>query len=278
MLIKLSVVIITKNEAEMIIGCLKSIKNFADEIIIVDDFSTDETIKKIKLLKLKKIKIYQHLFKGFASQKNYGIKKCQGDWILLLDADERVSRKLADMIKLVVNSQQDKFVAFNIKFINYFLGKKMNFGGWNNEYHIRLFKNKNILYAQQEIHEYLKIKGEIKNLNAEIYHFSHRDLASNLLKTHLYAQKEAEYHYLRHSPQITKWSLCKQTIDHFYLRYIKEKGYQDGMEGLIEAMYQAFSYIFIIQSMLWEKQRGKDSQELYKELDLKLKANNFILD
>lgn len=268
----LSVVIITHNEASMIKGCLESVV-WADEIIIVDDNSTDRT--KVIAKKYTK-KIYTRALDGFASQKNFAVSKATKDWILLLDADERVSGQLAQEIKDILK-QKTSVAAFNIPFVNYFLGKRMNHGGWQHETHIRLFKKNKAKYVNQQIHEYLDIFGETGQLHFPIYHFSHRDISSNLLKTKQYAELEAHYHYTRHSPLVTKWSILKGLIKHFWWRYVQEKGYKDGMEGFVEAMYQAFSYIFIIQSMLWEKQRGKTSQQLYQELDITLIKNKFEL-
>ena len=268
----LSVVIITHNEEEMIKGCLESV-NWADEIIVVDGDSQDKTRAIVSQYTKK---VFTRKFTGFASQKNFAIGKATQDWILLLDADERVSGELRTEITRLLTSKPAK-VAYDITFVNYFLGRRMNYGGWQHETHIRLFRKGKARYVDQEIHEYLDIKGAVAPITGPIYHFSHRDISSNLLKTDHYAQLEAHYHYLRHSPTVTRWSLFKGVVDHFWYRYIREKGYLDGMEGFIEAMYQAFSYIFIIQSMLWEKQRGSSSRELYARLDNQLTKRNFTL-
>jgi len=268
---KISVVVITKNEELMIEGCLKSV-SWADEIIVVDDFSEDKTRS---IAKKYTNKIYKRKFTGFASQKNYGIVRSKSEWILILDADERVSKKLKERIQELIIKNNN--YCYNIFFKNFFLGKEMKYGGWQDEYHIRLFKNKRAFYKNQEIHEILKTRDKDLPITECIYHFSHRDLASNLLKTRQYALKESQYNAKRDYPPVTKFSLLRNIVDHFIYRYIKAKGYKDGMEGFIEAVYQSFSQIFIIQTMTWERQRSKTSKQLYKELDKKLEENNFSI-
>ncbi len=269
----LSVVIVTKNEADMIAGCLRSVE-WADEIIVVDAESTDKTVAIAR-------KFTKHVFvkkwQGFARQKNFAIGKATKDWVLVLDADERVSGALRQEITTRLAQQPSEHV-FDMPLINYFLGKRMSHGGWQHDRVTRLFKRGSTKYTDQQIHEYLQFSGSPGHLASPIYHFSHRDIGSNLLKTKHYAELEAHYHFIRNSPTVTRWTLLKGILQHFWVRYITHEGYKDGMEGFVEAVYQAFSYVFIIQSMLWELQRGKTSKQLYANLDSKLKQNKFTLD
>ncbi len=265
----LSVVIITKNEQDMLPGCLKSI-SWANEIIVIDCGSTDKTVS---LAKKTTQKVFTHDWQGFASQKNFGIHKATSDWVLILDADERVSPSLRKEIQqLLKNDSTNLFAAYNIPFRNFFLGKEMKHGGWQGETHIRLFQKGKALYHEQEIHEFLDIQGDTGHLTHEILHFSHRDISSNLLKTRQYAIIQAAYEYQRGMPKVTQWSLFRGIIEHFWLRYVTLKGYKDGMEGFVEATYQAFSQIFVIQSMLWEHQRGESVIKLYEKLEKKVMA------
>jgi glycosyltransferase involved in cell wall biosynthesis len=269
--IKLSVVTITKNEESMIGGCLESIKAIADEIIIIDDLSTDKTLQIAK--KYTK-KIYKNKLKGFASQKNLGISKARGEWILVLDADERISGKLAKEIKRVIN-QKKNFVAYAFPRVNYFLAKRMNYGGWQDDRVTRLFKKRKAKYASQEIHEYLNIRGKVGNLRSPVYHFSHRTILDNIYKIPQFCMLQAQHHHLNEAPQVTKWLITRRMLKHFFYRYVRRQGYRDGVEGFLEALFQTFSYVFIIQSMLWEKQRGGSAKQLYANLDDRLKKKKF---
>lgn len=268
---KISAVIITKNEEEILDGCLRSL-DWVDEIIIIDSNSTDSTYK---IARKYTNMIFKEEWKGFIQQRESGVRKAKYDWILSIDADERVSSDLKEEIKKeLLNS--DGVYAYDIPFVNIFLGREMKYGGWGHEYHIRLFNKKFSIYNKNKIiHEEVEIKGKIKKMKHPIYHLSHRDIASNLLKTRSYAIIESEKMYKDGQKKVTQISLFQGIIGHFIDRYIIAKGYKDGMEGFIEAMYQAFSQIFIIQSMLWEKQRGKSSREIYNEIDKKITEKKY---
>jgi glycosyltransferase involved in cell wall biosynthesis len=263
---KISAVIITKNEEEIIDGCLRSL-DWVDEIIIIDSNSTDSTYK---IARRYTNRIFKEEWKGFVRQRESGIEKTKYDWILSIDADERVSLDLKKEIKKEL-SNNNAVLGYDIPFVNIFLGREMKYGGWRPEYHTRLFNKKFSIYDKYKIiHEEIEIEGKIKKMKYPIYHLSHRDIASNLLKTRSYAIIESEKIYKDKQKKVTRISLLQGVISHFIKRYIMAKGYKDGMEGFIEAMYQAFSQIFIIQSMLWERQRGRSSREIYKEIDKKI--------
>lgn len=267
---KLSVIILTNNEEDVIEGCLQSVK-WADEVIVVDSGSNDKT--KIIAKKFTK-NIYYKKWLGFAKQRNYAMTKAKNDWILMIDADERVSKKLKKEIISVIKKNLDNI--YSIPFKNIFLGKEMQHGGWNPEYHIRLFKKKSARYDENNhIHETLSSKSPVRELKSFIYHLSHRSIEENLLKTREYAILESLQMYKKNAPKVTAVNLFLNTITHFFERYIRAKGYKDGIEGFIEATYQAFSQIFIIQSMLWERQRGKTSKEIYKSIDRKIQNDTY---
>lgn len=266
----LSVVIIAKNEAEMLGGCLESVQ-WADELIVVDGFSSDDTKKIARRFTTK---VFSKRFTGFATQKNFAISKAKSDWILILDADERVSFELrSEITNLLINDSD--LDAFSIKFRNIFLGKWMRYGGWGNESHVRLFRKGKAKYQTREIHEILLVRGLVGDMLSPIFHFSHRDFSSNLLKTREYAQLQSEFQYKNKAPKITSWVIFRRVIKHFVARFFLQKGYKDGTEGFLESMYQAFSQVFIISSMLWERQRGLSSTEIYRNLDNRLKSKRF---
>lgn len=268
---KISAVIITKNEEKIIEGCLKSLK-WVDEIILVDCGSTDKTINIAK--KYTK-SIYRQPWKGFPEQRNYGISKAKGDWIISIDADERVSKKLEIEITSTVK-KNPHFSAFAIRRYNIFLGKLMLHGGWNPDYPIRLFKKTQAYFNEnQRIHEELVVKGNLGKMENPLYHLSHRDISSNLIKTREYAILSSKEMFDNNYPRVTEINLITSMISHFFNRYIRAKGYKDGMEGLIEAIYQSFSQKFIIQAMLWERQKGNNSKNLYDSIDKKILQDKY---
>lgn len=266
----LSIVIITKNEQELLPGALES-SSFADELIVVDAESGDDTVK---IAKRAKAKVYSRAWDGFATQRNFSLSKATGDWIFVLDADERISDELRTQILGVTKSTKNPIMAYDVGRRNFFYGKEMKHGGWNTERMVRLFKRGSATYASQQIHEYLQVDGEVGHLAGSLYHFTHRDIALNLLKTRQYAIIQSEIEVERNHVPVTRKSLFSAILEHFWLRYVKLEAYKDGMEGFIESVYQAFSQIFVIQSMIWERQRGKSVQEIYRELDKQIKSGS----
>lgn len=266
----LSVILITKNEGELLTGALES-ASFADEIIVVDALSTDHTTKIAKMFHAK---VYSRAWDGFATQRNFSLTKATKDWIFILDADERISPELREQIQGILTVKTPSYAAYDVGRRNFFYGKEMKHGGWNTERMVRLFQKGKASYASQQIHEYLQVEGEVGHLDGSLYHFTHRDIASNLLKTRQYAIVQSQIEVERNHAPVTRKSLFFAIIEHFWMRYVKLEAYKDGMEGFIESVYQAFSQIFVIQSMIWERQRGKTVSEIYKELDEKIKNNS----
>lgn len=267
----ISAVIIIKNEEELIEGCLKSL-SWVDEIVLVDSGSIDRTIE---IAKRYTNNIYQSKWKGYSKQKNYAISKAKGSWILSIDADERVSKNLSREITSII-SKDFPIEAYAIPRNNIFLGKLMLHGGWYPDLPVRLFKKKMAYFdIKKDIHENLIVKGRVGKLNNPIYHLSHRDIASNLLKTREYALIDSLEQYNNGTHKVTGTRLVASIISHFFNRYIRAKGYRDGMEGLLEALYQTFSQAFVVQAMLWERQRGKTSKEIYKEIDKRISEDNY---
>jgi len=133
---KLSIIVFSKNEADNIKACLESAQ-WAEEIVLIDDYSQDETIKLAQ--EFSNVKVFKHRLKDFASQHNFGMKQAIGDWLFFLDADERISAELKNKIQAVIKNPQ-KQVAFQVNRINIFLGQKMRYGGWSPDRPTRLFK------------------------------------------------------------------------------------------------------------------------------------------
>lgn len=249
---KISVVIITKNEQEMIKNCIKSANLIADETVVIDQYSKDKTVSLAKKLGAK---VYLHKFHGFASQKNYGVRKAKGDWIFILDADERITLELAqEILRKLKNPQAE---AYSVSRQNYFYGEKINHGGWQNDNVVRLFKRNSASFGRQEIHEQLEVKGKTEVLKEKLLHFTHRSIYQNLLKTAQYSQLEAQFLFDHGAKKVNPWLVTRRMLKHFFYHYVILKGYKDGMAGFVEAVYQTFSYVFITQAMIWELQKKK---------------------
>jgi hypothetical protein len=189
---KLSVAFITFNEDRIIEKNLNSIHDLADEIIVVDSFSTDRTVEICK--KFPKVKFVQRKFEGFGKQKNYAISLCSGDWILFLDADEIPDQKAQQSIKKIVEAETSPFNVYEIAFNNIFLGKALKYGGWGNTKRERLFKRnvENILKISFTNVLSLQKKGKIEG---KINHYTYKDIYHHIEKSNKYTSMMAEKMY-----------------------------------------------------------------------------------
>lgn len=230
---KLSVVLIVKNEAANIEECVKSAE-IADEIVVLDTGSSDDTAKIAERLGCK---VY-HLDKwdGFGNAKRKAVALATNDWVLSLDADERLSKELSEKIKAIL--VDPKYCAYRIKFRSFYLGREIKHSGWANEYHKRLFNTQFVQYNDNYVHESLKVKGESSTIEEPILHYSYDSLSTHLRKIDLYSELGAK--------QLSgkKSSVCgalARSFLRFVKSYIIQLGFLDGREGLILAYMSSVS-------------------------------------
>lgn len=241
---KISAVIIAKNEEKMISECLESL-SFCDEIIVIDNNSTDKTVEIAEQFKAK---IYKEASSDFSVLRNFGLKNAQNDWVLYIDADERVDQSLKEAIKKVIGTNE--FGSYKVYRKNFYLG----INEWPHiEKIIRLFNKENISQWYGQIHESPKVSGQTGILDGFLLHFTHRDLESMVIKTIGWSQTEAILRFNANHPKITWWRIPRVMLTAFISSYIFQKGYKAKTAGLIESIFQAFS-IFITYAKLWEIQ------------------------
>ncbi len=244
----LSVIILTKNEEETIEACIKSIKDIADEILVIDSYSSDKTVD---IAKKYKAKIFENKLIGFSTQRNFAMEKAKGDWVLYIDADEQATYEFTTEIKnLIRNFDKNSQVA------GFWINRKTFFfdRDWNYTDKVqRLFYKKFFEEWTGELHETPLAKGKFSNMNSYVLHFTHRDLSRMLEKTNEWSEYEADLRFKSHHPKMSWWRFLRVMLTGFLKSYIKEKGYKNGTEGLIESIYQGFS-MFVTYSKLWERQ------------------------
>lgn len=238
---KLSVAMITLNEERILEKTLKSLKDIADEIIIVDSGSTDKT----KEIALKYgAKFFQEKWKGYGLQRNSSIDKCTNEWILNIDADEEISEELSRKIKEIKESETDKEV-FEINFSSVCFGKKLKHGGWSNQYHIRLFKKDTGRFNTNEVHEEFLTEKKVYRLKEEIYHHSYISLEEYFTKFNRYTTEGAKEYYQR-GKKASNFQIIFNPIFKFIRMYIIRLGFLDGIEGLMiastSALYSMVKY------------------------------------
>ena len=252
MILPLSAIVITKNEEQMIADCLKSLQ-FARELIVVDTGNTDTTNDIARSLDATVVKSGGHDYSQF---RNDGLKYAHQPWILYVDADERVTPQLREEMAKILTYPQPQVGAFAIPRRNIYLGKHLRFGGWGNDYVIRLFRRSHLQHWHYPLHEQPVFSGQLAKLRAELVHFSHRDLSLMLNKTLEFTAFEARLRYDAHHPPIAWWRIVRVMGTEFWHRFIKLSAWRDGAAGIIDGLFQVFN-TFVIYARLWELQHGQ---------------------
>lgn len=234
---KISALIITLNEAKNIAFVIENL-SFADEIIVVDSFSEDDTFSIASTYP--NVKVFQHPFEDFTSQRNYALDKANFEWILFLDADERVPRPLQKEILKTVNQDRtaDAYFFYR-KFM--FKGEPLNFSGWQTDKNIRLFKKDKAKYTEERlVHEVLKVDGTISCLKHKLIHYSYSNYKSYQNKMINYAKLKAkELHNKGVKPNAFHYYI--KPLYKFLHSYIIRLGILDGKKGFTICYLNALS-------------------------------------
>jgi len=270
----ITVVIHTRNEEKNIKESVQSAKILANTILIVDMESTDKTVTFAKEVDTT-IKTFP--FSHYVEPaRAFGIQSAKTDWVFILDADERMTKELADEIKTVISRQSsdigktdfNKPTTENRQLKTYYKVPRKNIfgknkwlkhGGWWPDYQIRLFYKSALIDWPKQIHSTPKFTGSERKLKNPIIHYFHGDLKSMVDKTLIFEDIESDLLYKAHKKTGTVIFLRK-FLGELYRRLIKHRGFLDGTVGIIESIYQAYSktitYIF-----LYEKQQSDDSKK-----------------
>ena len=247
----ISVLIITKNDEEVIADCIRSVKDLADEIIVVDGGSEDRTAEVAEKLGAKVVK---NKFKNFSDQRNLAATFAHEPWIFYVDSDEQATEQFIREVKLKISEAErsSNVSGFYIRRKTYFYGKDWGFVDSVE----RIFKKDKLKGWKGIVHETPQVDGELKTINEPILHYTHRNLEQMVEKTNEWSDFEAELRLKANHPEMSAWRFGRVILTAFLVSYFKEGGYKNGTAGIIEAIYQAFS-MFITYAKLWEKQRGK---------------------
>lgn len=224
---KLSVGIITFNEEAKIAATIQAIKEIADEIIIVDSHSSDKTLKIAEELGAN---VYTENWKGFGAQKNSVLDKCKGEWVLLLDADEVVSDRLRDDIREVINKAS--YEVYEIKRSAVCFNKKIRFGGFGNDYVIRLWKNGKVHLGNEEVHEKYLSEAELGRINSPLWHHTYSSLEEYFTKFNKYTTLVANERF-KNGKKLSIIKLYFNPVFRFIKFYFIKLGFLDGAEGLL---------------------------------------------
>ncbi len=246
--VKLSVGIITFNEERIIAKTLESVKDVADEIVIVDSYSTDKTAE---IAKKYGAKVFFEEWKGFGPQKNSVIEKCNGEWILLIDADEVLSSELVDRLSEVLRRESDAVYLLNRCSVCF--GKEIKYGGWSNDYVIRLFKKGTAYLDDAIIHEDFITESPKIKLSEKLFHYTYLTFEDYFEKFNKYTSMGALKRY-DSGKKASVVSIIFNPIFKFLKMYFLKKGFCDGLHGFILSNF-AYFYNFVIQLKLYALQK-----------------------
>lgn len=252
----ISVLILAKNEEEMIADCISQL-DFAGEIIVLDQSSTDRTAQIAEHLGAK---VYVTDEEDFSENRNLLKNKSKHEWLLYLDADERINQVTINEILQKTNENNNDAFYFPRK--NIMLGKWLKHGGWWPDYVPRLFKKNALVKWTGEVHESPVIEGTYRYMTNHITHITARSVSQMFNKSIKWAKIEAGLYKKANAQPITKVKITKAIVSEFTKRYIVKKGFLDAKIGFIQAIYQSL-HAAIVLTYLWEIQNK--SEEKSKE-------------
>ncbi|HAV15407.1 MAG TPA: hypothetical protein DCX25_03690 [Candidatus Pacebacteria bacterium] len=256
----ISAVIIAKNEEKMIANCLDTLQ-WCDECIVIDNGSTDSTPMLAEQAGAHVIELKNA---GFAEARTKGKDEAKSDWILYIDADERVTPKLKSEVQRVISSPG--YQAYSVPRNNIHYGKWMQYGGWEKDRVVRLFQKKHLSAWEGKVHEHAIVDGVTGELREPLVHLTHRNMKEGLEKSIVWTDIEAHLFLAAGHPNMTTLRLIKVTLWEFFSRVFKKKAYKDGTEGMIEAMVQAMNR-FLVYERVWELQRKPSLDETYQKIE-----------
>jgi len=241
----LSVVILTKNEEKNIAACLDGL-SWCDEKIVIDDHSTDKTVD---IAKEKDAKVFSRLMNNnFSDQRNYGLEKAKGDWILFIDADERVSSALWYEIMQHTSEAIEECNGYYIKRQDTIWGRTLKHGEVGNIVLLRLAKRGAGKWVGS-VHEQWKIQGKTQILKNPLDHYPHPSVSEFLSEINYYTDLRAEELHKRKVK--SNWlSVIFYPKTKFILNYFLKRGFQDGLPGLVFALMMSF-HSFLVRAKLW---------------------------
>jgi glycosyltransferase involved in cell wall biosynthesis len=232
--VKISAVVITKNEEQNIKDCLETLK-WADEIVLIDSESTDKT-REIAAEYTNKI--FRTRTDVFSEKRTMSFDKTKNDWILFLDADERLTKELQEEIQSLQPAEDVHGYSMGRR--NYFINKRLKYSGVYPDRHIRLFNKEYAAITPRIIHEGVEVKGIVEELKGEFDHYTNSSLEQMISKINLYSTLEANENFEKNK-QISKAGVFTHALSAFVRVFVSRKGFKDGIGGF----FTGFSYSMV---------------------------------
>ena len=243
----LSVIITTLNEADNIAAVIASVAG-ADEILVIDSFSEDDT----HLIAEKNgATVLQRVYQGPADQKNWAIPQARNEWVLILDADERVTPPLWNEILQLLSQEKIEFDGYWINRQNHFMGQKINYSGWQGDAVIRLIRRDVCRYDDKQVHEEIMTDGvKIARLSQKMDHYTFKNATHFLEKMRRYGEWSAKDH-LEKTKSIGLLQLWGKPLFRFFKHFFLQRGFLDGRVGFIISVIMAWGvflrYLYMLE-------------------------------
>jgi glycosyltransferase involved in cell wall biosynthesis len=244
---QLTVTVITHNEGSSIGATLESV-SWADEIVVVDSHSTDGTVEIARrYTPLVEVRDWA----GYGAQKNYAAGRASHDWILSVDADERVTPELAGEIRALMRHGASAS-GYRISRVSFYLGRWIRSTDWYPDLHVRLYDRRTARWSERKVHESIDIEGKVERLRGELLHYPYRDMSEHLCKIDRYTTLVAEQ-WAAEGRRASGLQAFVYPRLAFFRNYILRRGFRDGRTGLIVSLLNSY-YVFLKYAKLLELQ------------------------
>ena len=257
----IAALIIAKDEERNIEACLESVQ-WADERIVVDAESRDRTVE---IAKQHAAQVHVRPWPGYGPQKNFGMEQARAEWILIVDADERVPGPLREEITRTIEGGSNDFVGFEIPRRNFFYGRWIRGGGIYPDFQIRLFRRSAGRYDDTLVHERLNLRGPIGTLTSPLDHYSMPTVGHHFQKIIRYTTLAAQ-EKLKQVSHVTAADIGLHHLGTILKTYLFRRGYRDGVHGAIVALF-AGMYTFVKYAKAWEVLLVKAGTEQFRAVD-----------
>ncbi len=260
---KITAIIIAKNEEATLEYCIKTL-SWVDKILVIDNGSEDKTSKIAEDLGAT---VIHFAHSAFDRLRNEAMLHVNTEWLFYIDADERVTPTLAKEILVHIETGGSQVMAMKRKNICY--GKEFKHGGWQEDEVTRVFHQDVLKKWQGKVHESPEYEGKKFLLHSPLIHLTHRNTIQGLTKTISWTPIEAELLYKSNLPRVTFFTILRKGLMEFIRRGILQKGYKDGMPGIIEALVQAVNKI-LIYIQVWEFQQTPTLPDQYRKHEIEI--------
>jgi glycosyltransferase involved in cell wall biosynthesis len=252
---KLSVLMVVFNEEDVIRDALESITGWVEEIIIVDSHSSDRTVE---ICREYTDKIFIRDWPGFIEQKNFALRQCRGEWVLNLDADERVSARLRQSIQETLQNPQE-FEGYYLNRRSNFLGAWIHHSGWYPDRVLRLFQRDRGRWSGYEPHAAVQLQGQAGQLEGDLEHYPYRNLRHHLEKLNRYSTERATALHAQ-GKKCRLSDLVLRPALSFFKKIILKQAFRDGSRGVFIALLTALS-VYAKYAKLWELQQVQHQKQ-----------------